>query len=182
MKRNPTEQELPFFLELDNLLRRGAAFHDEYNPTTKYDYLRANKLLDSSKYYVISGDIPKLRADRVRRGTHSSSNLMSFLATLADKYPAYISNMFLFGANPARYYCIKVFIDGIETIIKTDDKFPSSHQRPMYASPSVNEIWTMLIEKTYAKVYNGYANICDGSLEEISSLLTGHSMITSHKT
>lgn len=48
----------------------------------------------------------------VRQGNQGNSYFMAFLTSLVEKYPDFIKNKFMFRANPSRYYCVKIFIDG----------------------------------------------------------------------
>jgi calpain-15 len=45
------------------------------------------------------------------------------------------------------------FIDGIWQSIVIDDLFPTYNGKPIYSRNHNNEIWVMLLEKAYAKVY-----------------------------
>ena len=65
--------------------------------------------------------------------------------------------MFLFRPNPAHYYCVKVFVGGQWKVVKTDDSFPASnHKTAMFSSSALAEIWAMLLEKVFAKMFKSY--------------------------
>jgi hypothetical protein len=80
-------------------------FSDTYNPMSKHQYLRASKALSTASYRVFTKG-GKVNSNR------GNPNLSNVLQTLVDKYSAYLSDSFIFGANPARYYCIRTFRDG----------------------------------------------------------------------
>ena len=71
------------------------------------------------------------------------------------------------------YYAVKLFIDGQWKIIVTDDCFPCRDNRPVYAKPHHNELWAILLEKCWAKVFGSYQAIETGSAREGFVALTG---------
>ena len=56
-----------------------------------------------------------------------------------------------------------------------DDYIPcyKSNGTPAFAHNNGNEIWAMLIEKVWAKMYGGYANIIGGLGREVFNEMTG---------
>lgn len=65
------------------------------------------------------------------------------------------------------------FIDGQWQYITTDDKFPVSGGALLGARPHGNEIWVMLVEKCWAKVFGSYQKISGGFSDEAFNFLTG---------
>ena len=63
---------------------------------------------------------------------------LSSIASVISFYPEIVSGMFIFGANQARFYAVKLFIDGEWQIICTDDQFPCQYGKPVYAKPHGN--------------------------------------------
>jgi hypothetical protein len=58
--------------------------------------------------------------------------------------------------------------------LETDDHFPSiDGKKPCFAQPHGKKIWTMLLEKFWAKYFQGYENIVSGLGSEGFSALTG---------
>ena len=55
----------------------------------------------------------------------------------------------------------------------TDDRFPCNGHHPVFAKPHNQEIWVMLLEKCWAKVYGSYQAIGSGSSKEGFMALTG---------
>ncbi len=69
---------------------------------------------------------------------------------------------------------MKLFVDGEWKIFITDARFPCKNgNRPVYAKPHGREIWVMLIEKCWAKVFGSYQAISGGSPTEAFVALTG---------
>jgi calpain-15 len=60
-------------------------------------------------------------------------------------------------------YCVRLCIDGCWKAITVDDLFPVRNNKPVFSQSSSNEIWVMLLEKAWAKVYGGYSNIQAGN-------------------
>lgn len=98
---------------------------------------------------------------------------LSSIASIISIYPELIAERFLLNINPSNFYAVKLFIDGEWKIITTDDRFPCKGKYPVYAKPHHNEIWVMLLEKCWAKVFGGYKAIEAGSSKEGFIALTG---------
>ena len=56
-----------------------------------------------------------------------------------------------------------------------DDYIPCTKNNglPAFAHNNGSEIWAMLIEKVWAKIYGGYANIIGGLGREVFNEMTG---------
>ena len=66
-----------------------------------------------------------------------------------------------------------LFIDGIWQCVVIDDLFPTYNGKPIFSRNNENEIWVMLLEKAYAKVYESYQAIEFGVVGLALSALTG---------
>ena len=100
---------------------------------------------------------------------------MGSIAALAET-PSRISKLFVnTDVNPTGCYAFNICEQGLWREIIIDDYIPceSKTGMPAFAHSNGNEIWTMLIEKVWAKMYGGYANIVGGSGREVFSELTG---------
>jgi len=64
--------------------------------------------------------------------------------------------------NPAGIYLMKFYINGIQSPVIVDDYFPTKNKRPCYASTRDGELWVMLLEKAWAKLYGSYSRIESG--------------------
>lgn len=58
--------------------------------------------------------------------------------------------------NPYGIYCLKLCIDGGWKAIVVDDYIPVQYNQPAFTRGRNNEIWVMLIEKAWAKVFESY--------------------------
>lgn len=75
--------------------------------------------------------------------------------------------------NPEGLYVIALCIDGIWSEIIIDDLIPCVNKKPFFNSSGENELWVILLEKAYAKIYGGYLNIEAGLTREALKDLTG---------
>lgn len=72
-------------------------------------------------------------------------------------------------------YCVGFYINGVFEEILIDDKFPCNpySKKPEFNSSIENELWVMILEKAWAKVFGGYVNINAGIIREALTALTG---------
>lgn len=99
--------------------------------------------------------------------------LLSSIASIISFYPEVIFDKILFSVNEAHFYVVKLFIDGEWQMIVTDDQFPCEYGKPVFAKPHGKEIWVMLLEKCWAKIYGSYKAIESGTPTEGFRAFTG---------
>ena len=84
--------------------------------------------------------------------------------------------------NPDGYYELLLYIDGQPQIVIVDDYLPvkKGTNDLIFArsKPEKNEIWISLLEKAWAKVNGGYANIIGGTPMDALEFLTGFSSLS----
>lgn len=114
-----------------------------------------------------------IEADDIMQGAVGDCYFLSGIGSLAAEYPELISEKFLFEVNPANYYAVKFFVDGEWIIYKTDNMFPCDQGQVLYAKPNNYEIWALLLEKAFAKIYGSYQAIDGGYSTEAFFALTG---------
>ena len=145
------------------------------NPIDPKTYEAKSKSIDSDKigffrpkeifgddYYLFTD---KIEVDDIKQGGLGDCYFMTPIANLC-KFPNIIKNMFLQSTkNENGFYEIKFYIDGRRQIVIIDDYIPAykSNKKPCFAKPNENEIWVLLLEKAWAKINGGYANIISGS-------------------
>lgn len=82
------------------------------------------------------------------------------LATISEyaRKPENILNIFIFYDLKIGFYVLKFYTNGKVNYVVVDDYFPcnSISKQPLFSKPIGNEIWVLLIEKTWAKVIGGY--------------------------
>ena len=128
----------------------------------------------------IFGDKYKLFSEKIEMGDVIQGQLGDcyFLSSVANlcKFPSLIMKLFKTKeTNKDGFYEIIFFIDGKPQIVIVDDYLPVNKRtkKPVYAQSKGNELWVMLLEKAWAKVNGGYANIISGLPSEALEFLTG---------
>ena len=128
----------------------------------------------------IFGDKYQLFSEKIEMGDVIQGQLGDcyFLSSVANlcKFPSLIMKLFKTKeTNKDGFYEIILYIDGKPQIVIVDDYLPVNKRtkKPVYAQSKGNELWVMLLEKAWAKVNGGYANIISGLPSEALEFLTG---------
>ena len=61
--------------------------------------------------------------------------------------------------NAVKYYSVKMLYKGKWMTIDMDEYFPFLHGKPAFSKSVGNELWVMLLEKAWAKMYTSYKRI-----------------------
>ena len=141
--------------------------------TNEIGFFRAKEIFGDN--YNLFSD--KIEMGDVQQGSLGDCYFLSSVASLC-KFPSMIKQMFRQTTkNENGFYDISLFIDGKRQIIIVDDYLPAFKKykppKACYAQSNKNEIWVMLLEKAWAKVNGGYANIISGLPCEAMEALTG---------
>lgn len=98
---------------------------------------------------------------------------MAALAALAER-PDRIFNLFLLRElNSVKYYSIKLLFKGKWLTIDIDQNIPTLYNKPAFSDAVGSELWVVLLEKAWAKMYTSYKRIEAGYPEEGLHDLTG---------
>ena len=111
----------------------------------------------------------------VRQGKIGNCYFLSSIAALCE-FPVLISDIFITkDYNVNGIYELQLYIDGEKQIVYLDDYFPciKGTNVPYFAKPNSFELWVMLLEKAWAKINGGYANIVSGWPCDVMRALTG---------
>jgi len=102
------------------------------------------------------------------------SEFYSALAVMTE-FPQRLSRVFNTKTiNQQGVYSLSLFVSGASIEILVDDYFPCIGDfGPLYARPNENEIWFMLIEKAFAKLYGTYKELEILSITECLEIMTG---------
>lgn len=69
---------------------------------------------------------------------------------------------------------MNVYDKGIKTRVIVDDFIPcNGRPSPEFTTTKTNELWVIILEKVWAKLYSNYANIEGGVTKEVLHDLTG---------
>ena len=140
-----------------------------FYPKTHHKWKRISEL-GQGKWEIFQD---KIEFDDVKQGLISDCYFLSAIAALSE-YPNLIIEKFRTTTyNRAGYYEMVLFIDGEWQVVFVDDYFPFDGDEFVFAHPSGNELWAILLEKAWAKINGGYSNISYGSVYEVLLVLTG---------
>ena len=132
---------------------------------------RASEIFNNQPYSVFEG---KVEASDSIQGGVGDCYFLSAISAIAE-FPQMICQIFKTNTiSPNGCYEIAFRLNGEWKIVIVDDYFPCSKSTslPLFCKPNGNEIWTMLLEKAWAKVNGGYINIDAGFTIEVLSTLT----------
>ena len=149
----------------------------KYINPTKIEFLRASEIFKDSRYVLIS---EKMDMNDIVPGELEDSYFLCSVQNLC-KVPAHINKLFKTKImNPDGFYELILNIDGKPQIVIVDDYLPVNKdtKQLIYAKSTKNEIWISLLEKAWAKVNGGYANIIGGTPMEALEFLTGFNSLS----
>ncbi len=86
-----------------------------------------------------------------------------------------IKNIFLAYDVNAGVYALRIFRQGIPTVVIVDDRLPCCDDGSLAfgRGKDIGELWIPIIEKAYAKSYGTYANIVGGTIDGALADLSG---------
>ena len=151
--------------------------NEKYINPTKIEFLRASEIFKNSRYVLISD---KMDMSDIVPGELDDSYFLVSVQNLC-KVPANINKIFKTKImNPDGFYELILNIDGKPQIVIVDDYLPvdKDTKQLIYAKSTKNEIWISLLEKAWAKVNGGYANIIGGTPMEALEFLTGFNSLS----
>ena len=136
-------------------------------------WLRPKDIFKNEKYFLFN-DKTNINISSIKQGNIADCYFISSIIGLT-KIPNLIYNLFkIKEINSKGYYEIILFIDGQFQVVIIDDYLPIISDNEFCFSPSLNnEIWLCLLEKAWAKINGGYANIIKGYAHHVFETLTG---------
>lgn len=115
----------------------------------------------------------------LKQGICENSYFLASLASIAES-SVRIKRIFLTKErNTAGCYAVKMFINGEKKTIVVDDRFPYDEQKQQWAFCNTvergryTEIWGLILEKAWAKVFGNYQRTENGIAGEAMYWLTG---------
>ena len=98
---------------------------------------------------------------------------MAVLSALAEN-PDRVKDIFITQeVNKSGIYLLKIFVNGVASPVIVDDFIATRHNLPCYAQSRDEELWVILLEKAWAKLYGSYARIAGGFCCHAASQLLG---------
>jgi calpain-15 len=135
-------------------------------------WMRPDEIFGKGKFKIFCDSI---EPNDIKQGELGDCYFLSTLASIAEK-PARIRKLFeTEEVNEQGMYGIKVCDKGEWKTVIIDDLIPCRHntKQPVFTKGNGNEIWVLLLEKAWAKLYGGYAKIEAGLTRESLHDLTG---------
>ena len=149
----------------------------KYINPQKVKFMRASEIYKNDRYVLISD---KMDTNDIVLGDLEDSYFLISVQNLC-KVPMNINRLFKTKImNPDGYYELVLNINGKPQIVILDDYLPvdKDSNKLICAHSNKNELWVSLLEKAWAKVNGGYANIIGGTPMEALEFLTGFSSLS----
>ena len=150
--------------------KSGVAMHK------KTDWLRAHELeaFEGKRPQLFEG---KIEAADLCQGALGDCWLVAALASAAE-YPDSIRAAFLTKEyNPRGRYDVRLYDKRIEkfVVVTVDDRIPcpKGTKKPRFLKPNGSELWAIILEKAFAKLYGSYIDLDGGMSKNAWIALTG---------
>lgn len=134
-------------------------------------WLNASEIFNGESYEIFQDSVT---VDDITQGTLADCYFLSSICAMS-RYPQLIYQIFRTWKIPKNgCYEVVLRLNGEWKIVLLDDKFPCDRKtrKPIFSKPHHNELWSMLLEKAWAKVNKGYINIIGGMINEVLLALT----------
>ncbi|CAD8195841.1 unnamed protein product [Paramecium octaurelia] len=110
----------------------------------------------------------------IKQGSLGDCYFLSSLGSIASKYPDKIFELFQTPIlNPYNFYGVWLCIQGIWKLVTLDDYVPVFNDQPAFSGSDTQEMWVILLEKAWAKIFGSYGNIISGDPREVIASITG---------
>lgn len=115
----------------------------------------------------------KIEPSDIKQGYLGDCYFLAALAAIAER-PDRIFNLFLTqDLNQQRYFSVKMLYKGKWMTVDMDEYIPWMGSQPAFSRANQDELWVVLLEKAWAKLYTSYKRIEAGYPEETLHDLTG---------
>ena len=135
-------------------------------------WIKPNYIFNTEKYNIFTGN--ELESD-IEQGKLSDCYFLSAAASIADN-PECIKRL-IYPHTPNKEGCYSVFLNvfGMWEEVVIDHRLPVNRftNKPIFNASDRVVLWSMLLEKAYAKIHGGYANIAWGISRYSFTDLTG---------
>jgi len=148
--------------------------HKNYEKFKDAIWRRPHEIMDCSYDEIKVFDT--IDVNDISQGELGNCYFLASISGLAET-PERIKSIFQSQvANKNGKYSMRFFVQGAPVIVTVDDRFPCSKEsphRPLFGKPNGKELWSILIEKAWAKLFKGYTKIVAGAASEALENLTG---------
>lgn len=124
------------------------------------------------------GHVAAIDIDDIVQGQLGDCYFLSSLSSIAEN-PFRIRSLFISKKvnEKAGIYCVKICFEGVWRAVYVDDFFPINEDGsgPCFSTSKKgdNELWVLILEKAWAKLYGNYERIEAGLTREVLRSLTG---------
>ena len=171
-----TRYEDPSFVpNLDNMAADDTYFRSKW---AKYIWLRSDDIYGKGNYQLF---LDSIEINDIRQGQLGNCYFLSVLSALAE-FPHRVMKLFLTSeVNNAGCYGVRICDGGEWKEVIIDDYFPCKPGNPRtglkpgaaFSRGNGEELWVLILEKAWAKLYGSYARIESGFTRETMRDLTG---------
>lgn len=154
---------------LDSLIGKNYMRRGEWG---SYIWLRPDDFYGQGKYNVF---VDQIEPSDIKQGQLGDCYFLSTIASLAE-WPDRIRKLFVTKqANTCGCYCVKICDMGEWKEVVVDDFFPCDKytKKPVFTRGNDAELWVLILEKVWAKLYGSYDAIEAGLARECLHDLTG---------
>jgi len=141
------------FTALESKLQSKKFIDEEFPP--KKGWVRATELFKVKGCAVFKNGITP---SDVQQGNIGNCWLMQCIASVAQ-FPDKIEKIFYKYNVQAGIYMLSLFYNGTRVLMLLDDYFAVTNDSLTYSHAIDGEIWVPLLEKAFAKIVGGYANM-----------------------
>ena len=129
----------------------------EWGHVHEWSEIKWKKISDTlSKAKIFTG---KVEPGDIKQGYLGDCYFLAGLAALAER-PDRIFNLFLLAEiNAVKYYSVKMIYKGKWMTIDMDEYIPYLYNSPAFTKAKDDELWVVLLEKAWAKLYTSYKRI-----------------------
>lgn len=178
-----------FVLLFEKLSKTGEKFVDKDFPASdkslgpkeiekKLIWLRPEEFWDKDYHLFVKDEETGQTIDPsdIVQGDLGDCYFLSSISSIANKDPHLIEELFVTKReNPFGIYCITFCINGEWRAVVIDDLFPCrpKNKHPAFSTSKTKELWPMVLEKAWAKVFKSFDNIIAGNPQEVLRAMTG---------
>jgi calpain-15 len=133
---------------------------------------RGSKKVEEIEVKVFDGEI---EPEDCVQGALGDCYLICAISILAE-YENRIKDIFITDDhNEAGIYAVTCYIDGKPTQVIVDDNFPciDAMSGPIFSRANGAELWVLILEKVWAKIYGSYQGIILGLAGQVMHTFTG---------
>jgi calpain-15 len=138
---------------------------------TELGWARADEYYGAGQYKIFNDGVSP---DDIKQGELGDCYFLSVLAALAE-WPHRIERLLVSqDCNDQCIYGVRICDMGEWREVLLDDQIPvhPDDGRPVFSSGNGNELWVLLLEKAWAKMYGSYGKIVAGLTREVLHDLT----------